>query len=262
MEMADPRQRLLTLSQERGVSLSRLSALLSRNPSYLQQFVRKGSPRKLEETDRATLARFFGVSEDELGAPEEVSQTREGTAGPDWIDVPRLELGVSAGPGALDPDAKVELIDGEVIEMAPEGMQHVRAKMQLAMSFMSRAGDAVRVIVDSTLRLSSTSAPDPDLYLYDAALALDSLDGASVGLVIEVSGRSLARDISMKAELYARNGVRDYWVVDVAARKIIIHRDPRDGAYGSVSTALVDEAVAPLAFPDLPLRLSDLPVIR
>lgn len=164
--------------------------------------------------------------------------------------------------GALDPDAKVELIDGEVIAMAPEGMPHVRARMQLAMSFMSRAGDAVRVIVDSTLRLSSTSALDPDLYLYDAALPLDSLDGASVGLVIEVSGTSLARDLSMKAELYARHGVRDYWVVDVAAPKIIIHRDPRDGAYGSVFTALADEAVAPLAFPDLPLRLSALPVIR
>ena len=102
MEMADPRQRLLELSQERGISLSALSRLLSRNLSYLQQFVRKGSPRKLEETDRAILARFFGVSEDELGAPEEFSLARQGGTGPDWIDVPRLELGVSAGPGALD----------------------------------------------------------------------------------------------------------------------------------------------------------------
>lgn len=102
MEMADPRQRLLALSQQRGVSLSALSRLLARNPSYLQQFVRKGSPRKLEEIDRATLARFFGVSEEELGAPGEISHAREGEAGPDWIDVPRLELGVSAGPGAID----------------------------------------------------------------------------------------------------------------------------------------------------------------
>jgi len=164
--------------------------------------------------------------------------------------------------GALDPDAKVELIDGELVEMAPEGMPHVRAKMQLAMSFMSRTGDAVRVIVDSTLRLSSTSAPDPDLYLYDARLPLDSLDGASVGLVIEVSGTSLARDLSIKAALYARHGVREYWVIDVASRTVIIHRDPRDGAYGSVVTALADEAVAPLAFPEMPLRLSDLPIIR
>jgi transcriptional regulator with XRE-family HTH domain len=102
MEMVDPRQRLLDLAQQRGISLSALSRLLGRNPSYLQQFVRKGSPRKLEETDRATLARFFGVTEDELGAPEEISLAQTGGSGPDWIDVPRLELGVSAGPGALD----------------------------------------------------------------------------------------------------------------------------------------------------------------
>lgn len=103
MEMTDPRLRLLALSQQRGISLSALSRLLNRNPSYLQQFVRKGSPRKLEEIDRATLARFFGVGQDELGAPEDFSFTRDSDKGPDWIDVPRLELGVSAGPGALDP---------------------------------------------------------------------------------------------------------------------------------------------------------------
>ena len=62
------RANLLNLSQKRGVSLSSLSEMLGRNPSYLQQFIRKGSPRKLEEGDRRTLASFFGVSETELGA--------------------------------------------------------------------------------------------------------------------------------------------------------------------------------------------------
>lgn len=104
METATPQQRLLALSRQKGVSLSELSRLLDRNSSYLQQFVRKGSPRKLEETDRRTLARFFGVDEAELGAPEEKSHDFSGarTAG-EWVDVPRLELGVSAGPGALAP---------------------------------------------------------------------------------------------------------------------------------------------------------------
>lgn len=99
METRDPRQHLLRLAQQRGTSLSALSRLLGRNPSYLQQFVRKGSPRKLEEVDRATLARYFGVGEHELGAPEDISFGQVGIGG--WIDVPRLELGVSAGPGAL-----------------------------------------------------------------------------------------------------------------------------------------------------------------
>ncbi len=102
MEVTDPRARLLDLAGGRGVSLSQLSALIGRNTSYLQQFVRKGSPRKLEETDRATLARFFAVAESELGAPEENShiETIKQPRG-DWVDVPRLALGASAGPGAL-----------------------------------------------------------------------------------------------------------------------------------------------------------------
>ncbi|MBW8755205.1 MAG: LexA family transcriptional regulator [Sphingomonadales bacterium] len=98
MATTDPRERLLELAGERSVSLAQLSALIGRNASYLQQFVRKGSPRKLEEGDRATLARFFGVGEGELGASEEKS------FGDDWVDVPRLALGASAGPGALAPD--------------------------------------------------------------------------------------------------------------------------------------------------------------
>ena len=94
MAAPEPRRRLLELASQRGVSLAQLSAMIGRNPSYLQQFVRKGSPRKLEERDRAMLARFFAVAESELGAMEEKSSESE------WIDVPRLPLGASAGPGA------------------------------------------------------------------------------------------------------------------------------------------------------------------
>lgn len=107
MASIDPRQRLLELAEARHASLAQLSALIGRNASYLQQFVRKGSPRKLEENDRRTLARFFGVTEAELGGTEEISYGLPG--GPrrqeprrqDWADVPRLALGASAGPGAL-----------------------------------------------------------------------------------------------------------------------------------------------------------------
>lgn len=103
----DPRERLLELSKERGASLASLSELLGRNASYLQQFIKKGSPRKLEEGDRKTLARFFGVPEGELGGGEDIAQeksykgplTKPETA--EWVDVPRLDIGASAGPGAV-----------------------------------------------------------------------------------------------------------------------------------------------------------------
>lgn len=111
----DARARLLALAAARGVSLAALSALIGRNGSYLQQFVRKGSPRKLEENDRKILAEFLGVEEAELGgSPREavlavagaggarpVAARADAAAGPEWADIPRLALGASAGPGAL-----------------------------------------------------------------------------------------------------------------------------------------------------------------
>lgn len=102
MDVPDPRRRLLDLASERSVSLSQLSRLIGKNSSYLQQFVRKGSPRKLEETDRRKLARFFDVEEGELGAPKENYLIHAGRSSDgDWVNVPRLALGASAGPGAV-----------------------------------------------------------------------------------------------------------------------------------------------------------------
>ena len=103
----DARQRLLELSKERGASLASLSELLGRNSSYLQQFIRKGSPRKLEEGDRFTLARFFGVSEVELGAlgkgrkEKSYKNASDRDKGGEWVEVARLCIGASAGPGSL-----------------------------------------------------------------------------------------------------------------------------------------------------------------
>lgn len=108
----DPRARLLQLASAQNASLAGLSELIGRNSTYLQQFVRKGSPRKLEETDRRKLALFLGVDEAELGAPEDFSSpappaSPASPASParsprgDWVDVPRLALGASAGPGLV-----------------------------------------------------------------------------------------------------------------------------------------------------------------
>jgi len=104
--MSNARERLLELSRERGSSLAALSEMIGRNPSYLQQFIRKGSPRKLEEQDRRALADFFGISESELGGPEEKSYNPAKKLPLDggWVDVPRLPLSASAGPGLAVDD--------------------------------------------------------------------------------------------------------------------------------------------------------------
>jgi phage repressor protein C with HTH and peptisase S24 domain len=93
----NPRERLSELIRQNGQSFSALSRMIGRNPAYLQQFVTKGSPRRLEEEDRRRLAAFFGIAERELGGPEDLSYT----AVRDWVEVPRLALEASAGPGAV-----------------------------------------------------------------------------------------------------------------------------------------------------------------
>ncbi len=90
------REKLADLVREGGNSLAGLSRMLGRNPTYLQQYITKGSPRKLEEDDRRKLAEFFGVPESELGGPEEKSYDTNR----DWVEVQRLSVDASAGPGA------------------------------------------------------------------------------------------------------------------------------------------------------------------
>ena len=94
--MEDSRAALERLIQEQGVSYTGLSRLLGRNVSYVQQFIRKGSPRQLDERDRGILARFFGVDEQVLGGPSRRS-------GPvvELVQIPVLEVEASAGHGAL-----------------------------------------------------------------------------------------------------------------------------------------------------------------
>lgn len=102
--VGDTRERLVALAETRGVSLASLSRLIGRNGTYLQQFITKGSPRRLAEDDRRTLAQFFGVGEEELGAAARGVSSASGTKARKWVDIPRLPLGASAGPGAISGD--------------------------------------------------------------------------------------------------------------------------------------------------------------
>ncbi|WP_379551229.1 S24 family peptidase [Qipengyuania sp. DGS5-3] len=102
LEDGAERAELLRLAGEGRVSLASLSAMLGRNPSYLQQFVRKGSPRKLEEGDRRKLAEFFGVDEAVLGAERDAFPPK--SRDEDFISVPRLPLDASAGPGSFSAE--------------------------------------------------------------------------------------------------------------------------------------------------------------
>jgi phage repressor protein C with HTH and peptisase S24 domain len=92
--MGDPRQALDQLIQQKGSSYAAISRMIGRNASYIQQFIRRGSPRQLEEQDRTMLAQFFGVDEKVLGAPIRNSVV-------EFVQVPMLNVEASAGHGAI-----------------------------------------------------------------------------------------------------------------------------------------------------------------
>lgn len=97
----DPRARLDQLIRERGEDYAGLSRLLGRNAAYVQQYIKRGTPRRLAEDDRRLLARYFGVDESLLGGPAGVMASDSGL-----ISVPRLDVHASAGPGAVAAEEK------------------------------------------------------------------------------------------------------------------------------------------------------------
>lgn len=91
----DPRKSLDALIRERGEDYTSLSRMLGRNPAYVQQFIKRGTPKRLDEQDRRRLARHFGVSEAVLGGRSEDMPGRP------LVAIPRLDVRASAGPGAV-----------------------------------------------------------------------------------------------------------------------------------------------------------------
>ena len=94
----DPRETLALAAKRKGSSLAALSRMIGKNQTYLQQFISKGSPRKLEEDDRKMLARFLGLDESSLGGAKDNSYVA--ARAQSWLEVPRLDVNASAGPGA------------------------------------------------------------------------------------------------------------------------------------------------------------------
>lgn len=198
----DPRRRLLELADERSVSLSRLSRLIGKNASYLQQFVRKGSPRKLEETDRGKLARFFGVAESELGAPQDNSYMSpgKGTGAGDWFDVPRLALGASAGPGAhADGEEAIGAFRFSVRWLREQGFEPAM------LSAIAVAGDSM----EPTLRdgdeilVDRSARPLRDgihVVRVDDSLLVKRIDTGRPGRVALVSDNHAYRPIELEPE--------------------------------------------------------------
>ena len=165
-----------------------------------------------------------------------------------------------AKAGILHEDDRVELIEGEIIEMAAVGDRHVACVLELNRTFSTRVAERAWVSVQNPVRLSATSEPEPDLALlrprpdrYRTGLPR----AEDVLLLIEVSDTTLAYDRGIKLRLYALAGIPEVWIWDLKRRRVLLFREPAGAAYRHTET-VVEGAVAPAAFPDLAVNLEDI----
>ncbi|OYY79267.1 MAG: hypothetical protein B7Y43_02225 [Sphingomonas sp. 28-62-20] len=142
--------------------------------------------------------------------------------------------------------ARTELIEGEVIVMSPQYRPHGMAKMALYDALrdaLRSIGSPLTPVVEFSLEIDGHSLPEPDIMLTSEPMGEGAVPLASVALVIEVAGPTLASDLGTKARLYATAGVPEYWVADVEAKVIRQMWAPEGEAYAQACEVAFGERI-------------------
>lgn len=166
-----------------------------------------------------------------------------------------------ADTGILASDARVELLDGEIVEISPIGPRH-NAIVDRLTDFLVRTGSGKCICrVQGSIALVGESEPEPDIVLLEYREDFYSTDlprPHDVLLIIEVAESSRDIDLGVKLQLYAASGIREYWVVDLSTDVVHVHRDPGESGYASVSQHDRDSIIAPFTLPDLHLNIASI----
>ena len=163
--------------------------------------------------------------------------------------------------GVFAPDARVELIEGEVIDMAPIGTRHASAVKKLNALLSAAAQGRAIVAVQDPLRLSDASEPEPDLMLLRprADFYAQAHPGpADVLLLIEVSDSTAAYDRSVKLDLYARHRIAEVWIVDLDNNVVRFFRHGDGQAYTDITASETPRATPVAALPGMTIDLTGL----
>lgn len=158
--------------------------------------------------------------------------------------------------GILDEDDRVELVDGVLVEMSPQGIDHADVVTDLTRALIGVYPATFDVRVQTTHPLDQWQFREPDLVV-SHRIRGRWLEPSDVVLVIEVAKTSISYDTGRKARDYSAWGVRNYWVVDIDRRQLIVHTDP--GADGYATTLAIPQTT-PHPLPDAAavFRLADI----
>ena len=163
--------------------------------------------------------------------------------------------------GILGEDDRVELLNGEIIEMAPIGSRHAGCVKELNRLFSGRAAGRYIVSVQDPVRLSSSSEPEPDIALLrprEDGYRTSHPQPEDVLLIIEVADSSLDVDRRVKVRLFAEAGIPEVWLANLQRPSITAYREPQDGRYRRINVFRRGSSIAPLAFPDIEPRVEDI----
>jgi Uma2 family endonuclease len=161
--------------------------------------------------------------------------------------------------GILGPDDRVELIDGEIIDMPPIGELHAGTVTQLRYLLQRAVGDRAIVFEQNPAILGQYSAPQPDLALLEprADFYKSGLPRpADILLIVEVADSSLRYDRDVKAGLYARHAIPEFWLIDVRGKRLTRYRDAASSVYARIDEPDLGRAVEIGRLPGVALDLA------
>jgi Uma2 family endonuclease len=166
-----------------------------------------------------------------------------------------------AETGVLKPGARVELLDGKIIDMSPIGPFHGGLVNRLNRLFNKLAKGRWLVSAQNPLRLDHHSEPEPDLMLVKPAPD-DYTSGhpqpEDVFLLIEVSDTTLDYDREEKLPAYGRAGIPEVWILNLNEKTIEVYREPHFTGYGVTQVLRAGQQAVPLAFPDAVVDVAEL----
>ena len=151
--------------------------------------------------------------------------------------------------GIISEEERFELIEGEIVPMQAKSNAHELIKVTLNIAIARALPERLWMGVESTLYLSPNTFVEPDLTIYQKGPKLEDVKGKDILLAIEVAATSLAYDRGLKAQLYARYGVNELWVIDAKRRATFVHQGPEGRGWRSITERGPEE---PLTFPALP----------
>ena len=171
----------------------------------------------------------------------------------------RDEYHQMARSGILRHDERVELIQGEIVTMTPQGTPHAAFIDFLDTQLQRAFGEQVAVRTQLPLALGEASEPEPDLAVVPGQ-PLDYVQAhpTTALLIVEVAETSLSFDRTDKAQLYAEHLIPEYWIVNIGDRQLEVFRNPSTSGYETHQILRPDESVTPLHAPNFSLSLASM----